>query len=80
MDNVDLNRGGLLLFMVDYDKNICRKYPRFYTAAISSVYMKCVYLLLDPIGAFVGIDPVFLNSLFKAALSSSLVGIAGKIP
>ena len=31
-------------------------------------------------GGVVGIEPVCLNSLFKAALSSSLVGRAGKIP
>ena len=31
-------------------------------------------------GAFVGMEPVLRNSLFKAVLSSSLVGRAGKIP
>ena len=31
-------------------------------------------------GTVVGMDPVLLNSLFRAALSSSLLGRAGKIP
>ena len=71
----------LIVFSVDITHVVLWGWRRFFGILFLEQLFIChTFYLFFHAGTVVGMDPVLRNSLFRAALSSSLLGRAGKIP
>ena len=71
----------LIVFSVDITRVVLLGWRRFFGILFfEQLFIFHIFFIFFHAGTVVGMVPVLLNSLLRAALSSSLLGRAGKIP